>query len=273
MVRWILPALDAAIRRDADQGFRPFAVVATAGSTGTGAVDPLDEIAAICRSHGVWFHVDACYGGAMALIDQYRGRFQGLLQADSVCIDLHKWFFMPLTAGVLLTAHEELVKQTFDVSASYIPASDYTEAYCRGLPTSRRASGLAAWFGLRSAGWKTIEEAIIGNIRLTRRLEERLQSAGFRIMEGGELSIACARWEPTGLDSRALNELQTAISDDIRRGGQAWFAATLHDGQVWLRFNMVNLHTRQEHVDRLAALVAETARRLTPPSSHDGRGS
>ncbi len=85
---------------------------------------------------------------------------------------------MPLTAGVLLTRHEESARELFDVAASYIPDAGHTEAYCRGLPTSRRASGLAAWFGLRTAGWKTIEEAITRNIVLTRNLEQPVAAAG-----------------------------------------------------------------------------------------------
>jgi aromatic-L-amino-acid decarboxylase len=255
--------LEETIRRDVQRGMRPFVVVATAGTTGTGAIDPLDVIATICRENQVWLHVDACYGGAMALVDAYRDRFQGLLRADSICIDLHKWLFMPLTAGVLLTRHDETVKTLFDVSASYIPDGSFTEAYCRGLPTSRRATGLAVWFGMRSAGWKTIENAIIRNIQLTRRLEARLRDAGFRVLDDGELSIACARWEPEHMDPDAKDQLQQDISEEVRRTGQAWFATTLHDDQVWLRFNMVNLHSREVHVDRLSELVAETARRLS----------
>lgn len=251
------------IEQDLRQGHCPFAVVATAGTTGTGAIDPLEDLAAICRQHRLWLHVDACYGGALALIDSHRDLFRGLWEADSLCVDLHKWLFMPLTAGVLLTRHGQLVKDLFRVAASYIPDGSYTEAYCRGLPTSRRASGLAIWFGLRAVGWKRIEQAILDNVRLTRLLEDRLKSAGFRVLEDGQLSIACARWEPLGWDDRALDALQTAISQEIRRRGDAWFATTFHDNRIWLRLNMVNLNSRQEHAERLADLLPAVARELT----------
>jgi aromatic-L-amino-acid decarboxylase len=254
------------MRDDRVAGHHPWVVVATVGSTGTGAIDPLDELAELCDTFGAWLHVDACYGGAAALIADRRPRFQGMLRADSLCIDLHKWFFMPLTAGVLLTRHADSVREAFDVAASYIPATALVEAYCRGLPTSRRASGLAAWFGLRSVGWQTIEEAIERNIRLTRRLEQLLQQRGFRVMADGELSIACARWEPPGWEATRLDALQQAIAADICRGGAAWFATTSQADEVWLRFNLVNLHTRDEHIERLAELVLCTAQRLSADS-------
>jgi glutamate/tyrosine decarboxylase-like PLP-dependent enzyme len=172
---------------------------------------------------------------------------------------------MPLTAGVLLTRHEQAARELFDVSASYIPEDGYAQAYCRGLPTSRRASGLAAWFGLRSAGWKTISDAIDRNIRLTRELEHQLEQRGFRVMPCGKLSIACARWEPRGLDPDKWNQLQQMIAETVCRAGKAWFATTICDGLVWLRFNMVNLHTRQQHIDQLVNLVTEVAQRVAEP--------
>ncbi len=140
------------IRQDVEAGHQPFAVIATSGSTGTGAMDPLDPIAAICQEFGVWLHVDACYGGAAALLDAHRHLFTGLELADSVAVDLHKWFFMPLTAGVLLTRHEDKARELFRIDAAYIPTTSLAEAYCRGLPTSRRAAGLTAWFALRRSG-------------------------------------------------------------------------------------------------------------------------
>lgn len=255
-------ALHAAIQEDVKQGRQPFAVVATGGTTGTGAIDSLRDIVPVCQQFNIWLHVDACYGGAAAMLESYRSLFAGLEQADSVAVDLHKWFFMPLTAGVLLTRHEQSARALFDVAASYIPASGDAEPYSRGLPTSRRATGLAAWFGLRTAGWNVVKEAIERNIRLTRDLERQLERRGFRVMPEGCLSIACARWEPAGWDAEASNQLQESIAEEVRRQGAAWFATTHCHGESWLRFNAVNLHTQQEHIDQLAVLVADAAQRV-----------
>jgi aromatic-L-amino-acid decarboxylase len=254
--------LEEMIKQDRRAGHRPFAVVATAGTTGTGAIDPLQALADLCERHDVWFHVDACYGGAAALLDDLRPRFSGIERADSLCVDLHKWFFMPLTAGILLTRHESLAESHFGIQASYIPDVGFAEAYRRGIPTSRRGSALAAWFSLRTMGWECVTEAIERNIALTRRLEQLLAERGFRVMPDGELSIACARWEPAGLEADPLDRLQVQISEAVCRAGTAWFATTRHAGQTWLRFNMVNLNTRSHHMDQLAEAVTLTAKRL-----------
>jgi glutamate/tyrosine decarboxylase-like PLP-dependent enzyme len=184
-------------------------------------------------------------------------------QADSLAVDLHKWFFMPLTAGVLLTRHEQEARELFRVDASYIPDAGHVQAYCRGLPTSRRLSGLAVWFALRTAGWSVIREAIERNIQLTRDLERQLAQRGLRVMAAGQLSIACARWEPEGWSGESIDRLQQAIADDVCRRGVAWFATTLCRGKIWLRFNMVNLHSQQSHVDQLVQLVVDAAQRLS----------
>jgi aromatic-L-amino-acid decarboxylase len=253
-------ALQRAIEHDVRSGHQPFAVLATAGSTGTGAIDPLNEIADLCREHGLWLHIDACYGGAVGLIDRLAPLVEGMNRADSLAIDLHKWLFMPLTVGLFLTRHADLMRTAFRVAASYIPDDDYVEAYQRGIPTSRRSTSLAIWFAIRACGWRVLLEAIERNIDLTRRIESRLEALGFRVMPEGQLSIACARWEPAGLDPASWDELQVAIAERICRSGQAWFATTRHAGQTWLRINMVNLYTQAEHVEPLVDLVHEAAR-------------
>jgi len=118
------------------------------------------------------------------------------------------------------------------------------------------------WMALRAHGWRTIRSAVKSNIELTRLLESLLAERGFRILEGGELSIACARWEPANRTAQAIDQLQDTITRDVVSSGQAWFSTTRHAGRTWLRFNMVNLYTRERHVRRLADLLADTARRL-----------
>lgn len=249
-------ALAARIAHDRAEGAAPMAVVATAGTTGTGAIDPIAEVADVCAREGVWLHVDACYGGAALLLPELRARLAGIERADSVSIDPHKWCFVPLTAAILLTRERGLEERAFDpAGASYIPGDGAVDPWRRGLPTSRRASGATTWMALRAHGWGAIREAARSNIALVRLLERRLAAAGFEVLEGGELSTACARW---GDDDR----VQTAIAADAVASGKTWFATVRHAGRTWLRFNLVNLHTRERHIEELAGLVAETARRL-----------
>jgi len=257
-------ALEQRIHRDRKEGQTPFAVVATAGTTGTGALDPIAKIAALCQQEKTWLHVDACYGGAAMLLEPMKACFAGIEGADSIAIDPHKWFFIPVTAALLLTTHPDLAQKAFVTTAgSYIPTDGETDAWQRGIPTTRRSSGLAVWMALRAHGWRTIRTAVKSNIELTRLLEAQLAERGFRILEGGELSIACARWEPRDRTEEAIDRIQNAIAHDVVSSGKAWFSTTRHAGRTWLRFNMVNLYTREHHIRLLVDLLAEAASRST----------
>jgi aromatic-L-amino-acid decarboxylase len=257
-------ALAQRIRLDRREGALPLAAVATAGTTGTGAIDPLAAIAAICSQEQVWFHVDACYGGAAILSGALRPRLAGIERADSIAVDPHKWFFIPVTAALLLTREREEAQKAFATkTGSYIPGDGELDAWQRGIPTTRRSSGLAAWMALRAHGLTVIREAVERNIRLMRLLEGLLAARGFRILEGGELSICCARVETAGGSDSAIDALQTRIAAEVADSGTAWFSTVVHGGQTWLRFNLVNLHTREEHIHRLADYVGHASRTLT----------
>jgi glutamate/tyrosine decarboxylase-like PLP-dependent enzyme len=261
-------ALERRIRHDRERNKRPFAVVATAGTTGTGAIDPLLDIAALCREEKIWLHVDACYGGAAMLLKSMRTRLAGIEEADSIAIDPHKWFFIPVTAALLLTARRDVVEKAFATTAgSYIPTDGEADAWQRGIPTTRRSSGLAVWMALRAHGWRTIRAAVKSNIELTRMLELLLAERGFRVLEGGELSVACARWEPRDQTQEAIDGLQNTIARDVASSGKAWFSTTRHAGRIWLRFNMVNLYTREHHVRQLADILRTAAERATGAKS------
>jgi aromatic-L-amino-acid decarboxylase len=257
-----LEHLEERIVDDRQAGNCPFAVVANGGTTGTGALDDINGVADICQRHNLWLHVDACYGGGALLLKPPLGAFSGLHRADSIAIDPHKWFFVPMTAGLLLTPHRNVEVEAFDAAASYIPGDATVDPFRRGLPTSRRSSGLTVWMTLRAHGWNVIRKAVERNIRLTRLLENRLREARFRVLEGGQLSVACARWEPAGVQENSLDELQTKIAQSVIAAGQAWFNTVNHDGSFWLRFNLVNIHTRERHIEQLGELVANAARQL-----------
>jgi len=260
-------ALEARIARDRRDGARPFAVAATLGTTATGAIDPLDALADLCEREGLWLHVDACYGGGAVLLDELRERWRGVSRADSIAIDPHKWFFIPIAAALLLTRDEAALREAFSAGdMSYVPCGGEHDALRRGIPTSRRSSGLTVWMALRAHGLGAVRDAVRRNIALTRRLERLLGASGFRVLPCGELSVACARWEPSGHSVESLERLQQEIAAEVVRSGQAWFSTTRHAGATWLRFNLVNLHTRERHIDRLADLVLAAAR------SAEGRG-
>jgi aromatic-L-amino-acid decarboxylase len=253
--------LEDHIRADWQQGHLPFAVVATIGTTGTGAVDPLRPIGDICQKEKLWLHVDACYGGAARLVPELRTLFDGIELADSISIDAHKWFFVPISAGLLLTRHRDLECRTFGLgSGSYIPSHQVVHPLWRGIACSRRASGLAIWMALRAHGWNTIRRAVETNIHLIRALEDGLARNGFEVLPGGQLSVACARW-------KGADELQTRIASGISTSGDAWFATVRFGGKTWLRFNLLNLYTKPDHIEFLIERVTATAKRLAGSDS------
>lgn len=256
-----LEQLKARVRQDRAAGLKPYAVAVTFGTTGTGAIDPIAEVADFCQTEGLWLHVDACYGAAACLLPEFSLRRSALKRADSISLDAHKWLFMPLTAGLVLTRHPTVVAQAFDHDASYIPdGSDAAlEAWQKGMPTSRRAAGLMVWAGLRAHGFRPIREAVERNIGQARLAERLLREEGFEVLDGGELSVACARWVPEGQSADAIDLLQGQLAESIAESGEAWFSTVRHDGKTWLRLNFVNLYTRDEHVERMVRLMREAA--------------
>jgi glutamate/tyrosine decarboxylase-like PLP-dependent enzyme len=164
---------------------------------------------------------------------------------------------MPIAAGLLLTRHRDLECRIFGLdSGSYLPGSPVVYPLWRGIASSRRASGLGIWMALRAHGWDTIRRAVEKNIQLIRSLETGLAHNGFEVLPGGQLSVACARWE-------GPDELQTRIASKIVASGDAWFATVKFEGRTWLRFNLLNLYTREDHIQFLIERVTETAQQLT----------
>jgi aromatic-L-amino-acid decarboxylase len=256
-----VPLLAETIRGDRRDGKTPLAVVATVGTTGTGAIDRIAEVAEVCASENIWLHIDGCYGGAIALLPELRDLLAGVGRAQSIAVDPHKWFFIPVTAALLLVREAGLAARCFDTTqSSYIPGDGSVDAWRRGIPTTRRSSGFTVWMAIRAHGWRTIRDAVRRNIELTRLLEELLADRGFTVLPGGKLSIACARWEPPHGDVLSWDRLQEEIARRVVATGKAWFSTVRHGGHSWLRFNLVNLHTREEHIRRLVDLLDETAR-------------
>jgi glutamate/tyrosine decarboxylase-like PLP-dependent enzyme len=169
-----------------------------------------------------------------------------------------------VTAALLLVREAGLAARCFDTAqGSYIPGDGTVDAWRRGIPTTRRSSGFTVWMAIRAHGWRTVREAVRRNIGLTRLLERLLAGRGFTVLADGQLSIACARFEPPHGDPSACDRLQEELARRVVATGQAWFSTVRHGGRTWLRFNLVNLHTREEHIRRLVDLLDGTARGLS----------
>ena len=255
--------LRAAIERDRDAGHRPFVVIGVLGTTSTGAVDPLPELAAVAREEGLWFHVDAAYGGGAALSDRLRPLCAGIELADSITVDPHKWFFVPFSAGAVLVRERSILPETFAQDPVYIrdlrvPGRHW---FREGLQGSRRFNSLKLWLSLKRYGRRGYEAAIERQVDLARRLHDRLvMESGFSAPHEPVLAISCFRPDPPDADEAAASARAIAIQEAIEREGRHWISTTVVHGRRYLRANVNSYLTREEHVDELAGTVLEQVR-------------
>jgi len=217
---------ELARRVDADRhaGHAPFMVVGTAGTTGAGAIDPLPELADFCRAQGLWFHVDAAWGGAAVISPRLRGHLAGIEAADSITCDAHKWFSVPMGAGMFFCRHPETVAEAFRAETSYMPgktAGPTHDPYTTSVQWSRRFIGLKLFLALAEHGEAGYAEMIEHQARMGERLRESLRTAGWRIVNTTPLPVVC--FTRDGLDTgRFLAELyrrQIAWMSEVRLAG------------------------------------------------------
>jgi aromatic-L-amino-acid decarboxylase len=255
-------ALAEAIRSDVDAGIRPVAVVGTSGTTGTGAIDPLPELAEIAAEHGIWFHVDAAYGGALALSDELRPLLDGIERADSITLDPHKWLSTPLGSGCVLVRDLQRLADSFGVYASYVHED---EALDRGINLgfmgpqfSRGFDALKVWVSLLAHGRAAYARRIAHDIELTRYLAARVEEhPEFELVASG-LSICCFRYRPAGAeDEEYVDRLNERLMSELQLDGRVYPSNAIVNGRFCLRTCIVNFRTEAEDLDKLLELAAE----------------
>ncbi|MEO1652962.1 MAG: pyridoxal-dependent decarboxylase, partial [Bacteroidota bacterium] len=212
--------LEQQMEADLAQGKYPFMLAATAGTTGLGAIDNLGQCAAISQRYHLWFHVDAAYGGALVLAEEYRSLFAGIEQSHSITIDLHKWFSVPMAASLFLTSQPEILSQTFGLYTEYMPRrgtlNGVVDPYTHSIQWSRRFIGLKMYLPLAIYGWKGFEEMILHQMEMGDRLRELLEKEGWIIQNETPLPIVCFDHpDLTEEDILKMNQIITAE-------GQAW---------------------------------------------------
>jgi aromatic-L-amino-acid decarboxylase len=214
------------VAEDRRGGFAPFMVIGTAGTTTAGVIDPLTELARYCRSEDVWFHVDAAWGGAAIVSPLLRSHLSGIGDADSITCDAHKWFSVPMGAGMFFCRHPDAVRGAFRAETSYMPgkmADDILDPYTSSAQWSRRFIGLKLFLALAERGESGYIEMIEHQARMGDVLRESLQRAGWRVVNRTPLPLVC--FTRDGLvPSRflaALYERQIAWMSEVRLGGGA----------------------------------------------------
>jgi len=262
--------LDSAIQHDRTAGKIPIAVVASAGTVNTGAIDPLPEIAAIARRHHVWLHVDGAYGALAALAGPEK--FAGLALADSISLDPHKWLYQPLDCGCLLFRDRALAHATFSRTDDYARSlsTDAIESFSffeESIELSRRFRALRLWLSVRYHGLRAFRDAIKKDLALAQRLAQQIaDERDLQLLAPVELSAVCFRFRgQESIPEDELNRRNAAILQRVIQRGRVYLSnATLH-GKFCLRACIVNHRSTEPDVDCIVPEVLAAAKEV--PSS------
>lgn len=265
--RMIPAQLEQAIARDKSQGLTPVAVVASAGTVNTGAIDPLREIAAIARAHDVWLHVDGAYGALAAIATPEK--FDGLALVDSLSLDPHKWLYQPLDCGCLLYRDIAQARQTFTYTGSYAKqlSADPIEGFAffeESIELSRRFRGLKLWLSLRYHGLDGFRAAIRQDLAHAQRLADAVNhSAVLERLAPVELSAVCFRHLVNdGASEDVRNPFNLALLKRMIARGNVYLSNAELNGKFCLRACIVNHLTKDSDIDRVVPEVLEAAREL-----------
>jgi aromatic-L-amino-acid/L-tryptophan decarboxylase len=265
-----LEGLREQVAADRANGYHPICVVGNAGTINTGAVDPLAALAEFCRTQGLWFHVDAAYGGPAARTSVAGSLFQGLAQADSVVVNAHKWLYVPVEASCILVRQPSALRDTFRIVADYlqdeieetrdgpIDFKDY------GPQLSRSFRALKVWMTFKAYGARKLRAAIESNIAVMRYLADRIDaSSDFVRLAPVPLSVVCFQHRTSDVsrhdDQAYLDRLNGGLVDAVARDGRVFLSGTKIRGKTALRACSVNHRLRRCDVDFLLEVIRDVA--------------
>ena len=262
--RMRLDSLEDAIRADRKGGLEPFMVVASAGTTNTGAVDPLLDIADLCGHEGLWLHVDAAFAGFASITERGRKAISGIHRADSVTLDPHKWLFVPFECGCLLVREPKMLESAFRIMPEYL--KDVQEGHEAvnfadlGEQLTRYSRALKVWVSIHYYGLAALHDAIERGMQLAAYLEDRLKKrGGFEILSPAQFGILCFRLRPDGVNSEAeLNGINQRANAYVNATGRYLISSTTLRGTFSLRACTHSFRTRESDLDELVDLIVES---------------
>jgi len=244
-------ALREQVAEDRRQGLAPFLVVGTAGTTNAGMIDPLRTLGEVAAREGVWYHVDAAWGGAAALSGKLRRLLDGIGLGDSITFDAHKWLSAPMGAGIYITQDPDILARTFSTPTAYMPRDAsglaITDPHLHSMQWSRRFIGLKVFLSLLVAGWDGYAAAIERMTAIGDRLRKGLAADRWEIVNRTPLPVIC--FADPGLPD------PEPIVQTIVRSGEAWISTTNLHGRPVARACITNYRTSEEDVDALVAAV------------------
>ncbi len=256
--------LEARIAEDFATGYKPFCVVATAGTTSSGAIDDLEALADICMRYHLWLHVDGAYGAAVVFSDKYRDLVRGIDRADSLSLDPHKWLSMPFAAGLILTRHPEMLSKAFEVTPSYMPRVENAELvdnFKISAQWSRRMNSLKLWLTLRVHGRQAYEELIERQMKLARGFYEWVEASElFETSAPMYLPIVNFSVKTEGRTPEEVSAANVAVVDELTRSGQQWISSTIVQGRRVMRMMVISYLTDERNVKSLQESLVRAAK-------------
>ena len=259
-------ALAETIEADRASGLTPWLIVATAGTTDTGAVDPLDAIADIAQPAGCWFHVDAAYGGFFLLTEHGRALLRGIERSDSAVLDPHKGLFLPWGAGIVVVRDVEHLLASHRHTGSYMQdtaaMADTISPADVSLELTKHFRGLRMWLPLVLEGIAPFRAALEEKLLLARVFRDRVAELGYATGPVPDLSIVTFRWAPDGVPLEVANRMNRDIQDAVRIDGRVFLSSTMLDGAVTLRMVALGVRTHLREIEIALTVLREQAERL-----------
>lgn len=265
----MLPSeLEKAILQDKAAGMTPLCVIATIGTTGSTAIDPIKQIGAICAQHGIWLHVDAAFAGTALLLPEMRWMSEGLELADSFVFNPHKWMLTNFDCSAYFVRDRESLIRTFEILPEYLKTTeaDRVNNYRDwGIPLGRRFRALKLWFVIRTYGVEGLRKIIRTHLALTRWLTEQITSSGdFELLAPSPLSLVCFRYHPLGIDDQSvLDQMNEQLLARLNATGKLYMTHTKLRGRYTLRMVIAQTQVRREDVEAAWRLIVATAREMT----------
>ena len=257
-----IPALETQIKHDEHIGLNPFLIIANAGSTDVGAIDPMEKLSNISKTHNIWMHVDAAYGGFFMLTGLGKERLKGIELADSVILDPHKSLFMPYGLGIVLVKNIDHLASAHAYSANYMRDAEMENQYSPAdlsPELSKHFRGLRMWLPLKLYGQSAFSDYLNEKLQLTNYLHQELKAIGYEVLCEPDLSVVAFRLELKNYDSDVLNKI---ILDEIQKDGRIFISSTVLEDKLTLRAAILSFRTHQKEIDLFLHLLKKIKNQL-----------
>jgi len=256
--------LEEAIKSDIEAGKKPLCVIATLGTTGSTAIDPLKEISEICQKYNIWLHVDAALAGSALVLPDYKWMIEGIENVDSFVFNPHKWLFTNFDCSAYFVKDRQALLDSLQIVPEYLKTKTQGQVndYCDwGIPLGRRFRALKLWFVIRTFGLEGLQEKIRYHIYLANKFMAKIMAHDdFELLAPVSFNLVCFRYNPGNMDEEALNDFNQEILHRINATGKIYLTHTKLNGRYTLRMSIGNTNVEERHVDVAWEVIVECSR-------------